>query len=64
MRKTLCGGADQPQSRTVRFELSERALHVSHYGKLFDRQDVEGVCGIALRTFTFDRGWLDVAETD
>ena len=41
---------DEPQSRTVRFDLSERALRVSHYGKLFDRQDVEGVCGIALST--------------
>ena len=41
---------DEPQSRTVRFELSEYALRVSHYGKLFDRQDVESICGIALST--------------
>ena len=41
---------DEPQSRTVRFELSEHALRISHYGKPFDRRDVEGVCGIALST--------------
>ena len=36
--------------RTVKFDLSERELRVSHYGKPFDRQDVEGVCSIALGT--------------
>ena len=41
---------DEPHTRTVRFDLSESALLVSHYGKPFDRRDVEGVCGIALST--------------
>lgn len=42
--------SDDPRDRAVRFHLSERALRVSHYGKPFDRRDVEGVCGIALST--------------
>ena len=33
--------------RSVRFELSERELRVSHFGKPFDEADVRGVCGIA-----------------
>ena len=37
-------------SRTVRFDLSEQALRVSHYGKPFDRRDVEGVCDIGAGT--------------
>jgi len=41
---------DEPHTWTVRFDLSECALRVSHYGKPFDRRDVEGVCGIALST--------------
>lgn len=41
---------DEPPSRTVRFDLAEHALRISHYGKPFDRDDVEGVCGIALST--------------
>ena len=41
---------DKPRSRTVQFNLSKQALRVSHYGKPFDRRDVEGVCGIALGT--------------
>ena len=41
---------DEPHSRTVRFDLSESALRISHYGKPFDQEDVEGVCGIALST--------------
>lgn len=41
---------DEPRTRTVRFDLSESELRVSHYGKPFDRRDVEGVCGIALST--------------
>ena len=41
---------DAPQSRTVRFDLSDQGLRISHYGKPFDRRDVEGVCGIALST--------------
>ena len=41
---------DKPHTRTVRFDLSESSLRVSHYGKPFDRRDVEGVCGIALST--------------
>ncbi len=41
---------DKPRSRTVRFDLSEQTLRISHYGKPFDRRDVEGVCGIALST--------------
>ena len=40
----------EPPSKTVRFELSEQALRISHYGKPFDREDVEGVCGIASGT--------------
>ena len=39
-----------PPSRSVRFDLSEHALRISHHGKPFDRGDVEGVCGIALGT--------------
>ena len=39
---------EEPHTRTVRFDLSESELRVSHYGKPFDRRDVEGVCGIAL----------------
>ena len=42
--------ADEPRSRTVRFDLSESALRISHYGKPFDQGDVEGVCGIARST--------------
>ena len=42
--------ADEPHSRTVRFDLSESAVRISHYGKPFDQGDVEGVCGIALST--------------
>lgn len=41
---------DDPPSRTVRFDLSEDALRISHYGRPFDRRDVEGICGIALST--------------
>ena len=41
---------DEPRSMAVRFDLSEHALRVSHYGKPFDRRDVEGICGIALST--------------
>lgn len=41
---------DEPPSRTVRFDLSDEALRISHYGRPFDRRDVEGVCGIALST--------------
>ncbi len=41
---------ESPPSRTVRFDLSEYALRISHHGKPFDRGDVEGVCGIALGT--------------
>lgn len=41
---------DEPQSRTIRFELSKHALHISHYGKPFDQWDVKRVCGIALST--------------
>lgn len=32
--------------RSVRFELSERELRVSHFGKPFDEADVRGICGI------------------
>ena len=39
-----------PRSRTVRFDLSEESLHVSHYGKPFDHSDVKGICDIALGT--------------
>ena len=40
----------EPPSKTVRFELSEQALRISHYGKPFDKEDVEGICGIASGT--------------
>ena len=33
--------------RSVRFDLSERELRVSHFGKPFDEADVRGICGIA-----------------
>ena len=41
---------ESPPSRTVRFDLSEHALRISHHGKPFDQGDVEGVCGIGLGT--------------
>ena len=41
---------DEPRSRTIRFELFENALHISHYGQPFDQSDVEGICGIASST--------------
>ena len=41
---------DKPHTRTVRFDLTESSLRVSHYGKPFDQDDVEGVCGIARST--------------
>ena len=36
--------------RSVRFDLSERELRVSHFGKPFDEADVRGICGIAEST--------------
>ena len=51
----------EPPSKTVRFELSEKALRISHYGKPFDREDVEGVCGIASGTKQGDVD-MDVAQ--
>ena len=36
--------------RSIRFELSERELRVSHFGKPFDEADVRGICGIAEST--------------
>ena len=32
--------------RSVRFELTEGCLRVSHFGKPFDEPDVRGICGI------------------
>ena len=40
----------EQRARTVQFDLSKQALHVSHYGKPFDRRDVESICGIAKST--------------
>ena len=37
---------DRTGQRSVRFELSERELRVSHFGKPFDEADVCGICGI------------------
>ena len=36
--------------RSIRFELSERELRVSHFGKPFDEADVRGICGIGKST--------------
>lgn len=43
----LAKRADRSGQRSVRFDLSERELRVSHFGKPFDEADVRGVCGIA-----------------
>lgn len=37
-------------SRSVSFHLIDDALRVSHFGKLFDADDVRGICGIAEST--------------
>jgi hypothetical protein len=37
-------------SRSVRFELSEERLRVSHFGKPFDEPDVRAICGISEST--------------
>jgi hypothetical protein len=37
-------------SASTKFEITERALTVSHYGKPFDENDVRGICGIAEST--------------
>lgn len=36
--------------RGVDFQLTDQALRLSHFGKLFDIKDVEAVCGIAMST--------------
>lgn len=36
--------------RSVRFELTDSELRVSHFGKPFDEADVRGICGIAEST--------------
>ena len=36
--------------RNVQFYLSKDGLKVSHYGKLFDEEDVHGICGIGEST--------------
>ena len=36
--------------RSVNFRLTERALHVSHFGRPFDDDDVRGICGIGEST--------------
>lgn len=35
-----------PKSRTVKFDLAEGELRVSHYGKPFDEDDVKGICDL------------------
>jgi len=40
----------KPKSRTVKFDLAERELRVSHYGKPFDGDDVKGICDIGKGT--------------
>lgn len=45
--------ADRPGwrgSRAVTFTLDEKALHISHFGKPFDEEDVRSICGIAKST--------------
>jgi hypothetical protein len=37
-------------STSIKFEISEDSLAVCHYGKLFDENDVKGICGIAEST--------------
>ena len=37
-------------SRSVNFQLTEKALHVSHFGQPFDEPDVRGICGIGEST--------------
>ena len=34
-------------SRTVSFHLTQRSLHISHFGSPFNEADVRGICGIA-----------------
>ena len=36
--------------RSVRFQLDDRELRISHFGKPFDEADVRGICGIAEST--------------
>ena len=36
--------------RTVEFSLSPETLIVTHYGKMFDEEDVRGICGIGTST--------------
>jgi hypothetical protein len=46
----LARRTDWDGSRSVRFDLTERALRVSHFGRPFDDADVRGICGIAEST--------------
>jgi HSP90 family molecular chaperone len=41
---------DQEVPSSIKFEISENSLMVSHYGKPFDEDDVKGICGIAEST--------------
>lgn len=41
---------EQQVSRGIDFQLTDQALRLSHFGKLFDIKDVEAVCGIAMST--------------
>jgi hypothetical protein len=43
-------GENQNIPASIKFDISESSLVVSHYGKLFDENDVKGVCGIAEST--------------
>lgn len=42
--------SDKRISASIKFEISENSLAVCHYGKLFDENDVKGICGIAEST--------------
>ena len=41
-------------SRAVRFDLTDKELHVRHFGKPFDEKDVKGICAIAKSTKTLN----------
>jgi hypothetical protein len=41
---------DQKVPSSIKFEISENSLIVSHYGKPFDENDVTSICGIAEST--------------
>ena len=47
-----------PESRTVSFELTDEAFSLSHYGKPFDENDVDGICDISSSTKREDEGTI------